>query len=162
MYSSYDISKKILSLAEKEGNKVDPMKLLKLVYIMHGWHLGFTGKPLINDTIEAWKYGPVIPELYHTIKRFGTSPVDPQLIDLYVKNELDPETSQFVTRIWNIYGEMSGIELSARTHMEGTVWSKTYTGGFNVVMTNDSIKEHYEDLIMEAKEIKSQRFTANA
>jgi len=152
MYSSYDISKKILQLAEREGEKIDPMKLLKLVYIIHGWHLGFTGKPLISDTVQAWKYGPVIPGLYHTIKRFGTSPVDFQLIDLYAEKELDNETAEFVETIWKAYHKMTGIELSARTHMEGTVWQKTYTGDLNVVMTNEAIEEHYKGLIEESKQ----------
>ena len=160
MYSSFDISKKILELAEKEGRKVDPMKLLKLVYIMHGWHLGFTGEPLINDTIQAWKYGPVIPQLYHTIKRFGVNPVDPQLINLYAKKELDTETTEFVESIWKVYRDMSGIELSARTHKEGTAWHDTYTGDFNVIMTDDDIKAHYQELIRQSEERLRDKATA--
>lgn len=60
MYSSFDIAKKILKLAKKDGVSVDTMKLLKLVYITHGWYLGFNEEPLISDEIQAWKYGPVI------------------------------------------------------------------------------------------------------
>jgi len=147
MYSSFDIAKRILALAQKDSQQITPMKLLKLVYIMHGWHLGIKDEPLINDAIQAWKYGPVIPELYHKIKRFGTSQVDPDLIDLYAEKELNKEDSEFVETIWEEYGEMTAIELSALTHMQGSAWSNTYNGQLHVPITNEEIKQYYRQLI---------------
>lgn len=147
MYSSFDISKKILELADQEGRQLSPMKLIKLVYIMHGWHLGIKGVPLINDTIQAWKYGPVIPELYHVIKRFGTESVDPQLIDLYSKKTLTAETADFVESLWPSYKEMSAIELSALTHIDGSPWSETYSGEYYRPISNETIQNYYSSLI---------------
>ena len=38
------------------------MQLLKLIYVAHGWHLETSsGNPLIQNKIEAWKFGQVIP-----------------------------------------------------------------------------------------------------
>ena len=47
------------------------MKVQKLVYFAHGWHLGITKKPLINEQVEAWPYGAVIPSLYDYLKQWG-------------------------------------------------------------------------------------------
>lgn len=153
MYTSFDIARKILELAKKEGMTVDTMKLVKLVYIMHGWHLGFNDKPLISDEIQAWKYGPVIPVLYEVIKRFGAGKVDRELMDLYSDKELDPKTADFVENIWHVYKNMSGLELSARTHMEGSAWSKSYhEGELNTVMKNEVIESHYKAMIEKATE----------
>lgn len=153
MYTSFDIARKILYLAKKEGMTVDTMKLIKLVYITHGWHLGFTDKPLISDEIQAWKYGPVIPVLYEVIKRFGAGKVDIELIDLYSDRDLDKETSDFVENIWHVYKEMSAIELSARTHREGSAWSKSYREGeLNTLIENEVIRMHYKAMIEEATE----------
>ncbi|MCB0375635.1 MAG: DUF4065 domain-containing protein, partial [Sinomicrobium sp.] len=54
---------------------ITPMKLVKLVYIAHGWHLGITDNALIDENPEAWKYGPVIPRIYHEFKKFGKNPI---------------------------------------------------------------------------------------
>lgn len=147
MYSSFDISKKILALAKEENQQISPMKLIKLVYIMHGWHLGIKGTPLINDTIQAWKYGPVIPELYDVIKRFGTSAVDPELINLYTEKTLTDEDAAFVVSFWDLYKDMSAIELSALTHMQGSPWSKTYNGEYNIPIVNETIQNYYVTLL---------------
>jgi len=54
-----------LDLGLRESIPITPLKLQKLVYFAHGWYLGFTGEPLLNEGIQAWEYGPVIPSLYH-------------------------------------------------------------------------------------------------
>ena len=48
-----------------------PMHVLKLTYLCHGWMLGIYDHALINEPVEAWQYGPVVPSLYHKYKKFG-------------------------------------------------------------------------------------------
>lgn len=145
MYRSFDISKKILSLAKRDGMAVDPMKLLKLVYISHGYYLAFFNKPLITDEIQAWKYGPVIPSLYHVIKRYGSSSyVDLEHIEIYSEKEVNKEDSHFLESFWNSYKKYSGLQLSDLTHRENTPWSNTYRHGEYYSQINDeTIKEYY-------------------
>jgi len=50
---------------------VSPMKLQKLVYFAHGWRLALYNSPLIDEAIQAWQYGPVIPGIYHEFKHYG-------------------------------------------------------------------------------------------
>ena len=38
------------------------MHAIKLVYLCHGWMLGIYGRSLIGEPVEAWRYGPVVPE----------------------------------------------------------------------------------------------------
>ena len=51
------------------------MKLQKLAYFAHGWNLAIRNTPLINESVEAWKFGPVIPSLYHDVKGYGMEPI---------------------------------------------------------------------------------------
>ena len=74
MYNPIIIANYFLSKYGVDYN-ITPMKLVKLVYIAHGWHLGITNNALIDENPEAWKYGPVIPRVYHTFKKFGKNPV---------------------------------------------------------------------------------------
>lgn len=152
-YDSRTVGNSFLDIALQDGAALTPMKLLKLVYIAHGWYLGIMGKPLISDNVEAWKFGPVIPKLYHEIKRFGARPIS----DYYtvvnfdeLQEEIpvvDKETAKFLELIWRRYGQFDGQELSAMTHQENTPWAKYFKSSMrHIVIPNDAIKEYYAAL----------------
>lgn len=148
MYNCFDIAKTFVKFAKAENKGVDTMKLLKLTYIAHGYYLGFFSKPLFESQVEAWKYGPVIPELYHVIKRFGTGNVDKDLLDLYSENQIIGKDEKFLKAVWNFYKNHSGLTLSSKTHEEGTPWAKTYNSNtFHKAIENSLIEEYYKNLI---------------
>ena len=117
------------------------MKLLKLVYFAHGWCLALTGKPLINEPVQAWKFGPVIPGLYHALKSYGNNPIRSFVTDddsfwlpdgprvCSIDDGPDKEENEFakrlVQRIWQVYGGFTPIQLSNLTHQPGTPWYDT-------------------------------------
>lgn len=74
-YDSRTIANHFIALAEIEGRTITPMTIQKLVYLAHGWSLGLFDEPLIDDTVEAWEYGPVIPSLYNAFKKYGNNPI---------------------------------------------------------------------------------------
>ena len=63
-----------LSLSDSE-DYITNLKLNKLMYYAQGWSLARLGKPLVQNDIQAWKYGPVIPAIYHDYKNCGNSPI---------------------------------------------------------------------------------------
>ena len=144
MYNCFDISKEFLRLASQEGKGVDTMKLLKLTYIAHGYYLGFFDRSLFSNKVEAWKYGPVIPELYGVIKRFRSMAVDIELVDLYSEHEVSQEDREFLASMWQSYKHLSGRELSALTHQPGSPWDQVYIKDqYNLVIPNEIIKNYY-------------------
>lgn len=149
MYTCFDVAKYLLDLAKSEGKTIAPMKLLKLTYIAHGYNLGFNKGPLIENSVQAWKYGPVIPELYHATKKFGSFPVDGELIDLLSTQELKDEDKHFISLIWNSYKHLGGLQLSTLTHQPETPWAKTYDGGYHKNISNEVIQDYYTKLINE-------------
>ncbi len=76
LYSPKSIANYFIDLAKVSGDKLTPMKLQKLVYYAMGWFAGYTGKPLVDEAVEAWQYGPVFSSLYHEFKQFGSGPID--------------------------------------------------------------------------------------
>ncbi len=144
MYNCFDIAKYFLDLAKEENQGIDPMKLLKLTYIAHGWHLGITGKPLFDNQVQAWKYGSVIPDLYQAVRMFGKNNVEPFLISISAKNTITEEYKDFLKKIWNKYKNLSGLQLSALTHEEGSPWSKVWDGSHDAIIENSVIEEHYK------------------
>jgi uncharacterized phage-associated protein len=107
----------------KQWEDLTPMKLQKLVYFAHGWHLALKDQPPIDEEIQAWEYGPVIERLYKSLRHYGntqiTEPIrrlkaKPGLVNLDAIDEnqpsLDdqPEAKEFTTallnRMWDMYG----------------------------------------------------------
>jgi uncharacterized phage-associated protein len=142
----------------EENNPLNPMQVIKLTYIAHGWYLALTDKPLISELVEAWKFGPVIYSLYHRLKHYYDNPVTQEIqVDNGEAFNQDSETQRFLGGIWDNYKNYTGIELSALTHAQNTPWQETIKpfklAGYippNLIISNDVIKRHYKDKIAAA------------
>lgn len=144
MYDARQIANWFIRRAMSEGEHLSIMQLLKLIYIAHGWFLEITGgAPLIKNKIEAWKHGPVVPDVYREFRGQGIDSLQPAhgfdaAIDAYSANILE--------YVYNNYGKVPAIQLSNMTHESGGPWdiaSRRY--GFFAPITNDLILAHYQE-----------------
>lgn len=146
-YNSRVVADYILnSLPEKT---VTPMKLLKLVYIAHGWYLAIKDRPLIKETVQAWQYGPVIPAVYYQYKEYGKNYIP---VSGRYAGEMSDEDETFVSKVVNVYKQLDGLQLSALTHESDTPWHKTIQTNsqgevhHGLTISEDVIKEYYKEL----------------
>ena len=165
LYSPKSIANYFLDLAKASGQSISPMKLQKLVYYAHGWYAGHTGQPLINEAVEAWQYGPVIPSLYHEFKRFGAGSISCKATDLEgaelreVPAPEDPALRQFLNNVWTSYGQFTGIRLSEMTHAPDGPWDQTWKEAAGVRGADipfDRIVEHFKAAAENAKQRSTQ------
>jgi len=68
-YQTKALANAVLNKALENGEKLRPLKLQKLMYFVCGYYQARMGEPLIDSTIEAWDYGPVIPEIIKSLDR---------------------------------------------------------------------------------------------
>ena len=128
-----------LDKAKISRRQLTPMKLQKLVYIAHGWHLALFDGPLIRERVQAWRWGPVIEDLYHEFKEFAKQPITQRahnysFDDFVIKRQI-PEihfvggdsdrTKALLDRVWEVYSVFTATQLSRMTHMEETPWRET-------------------------------------
>jgi len=162
--SSLAISRFFLERAKRDNVRdVTPMKVLKLVYIAHGWVLCFTDQPLLSEKIQAWKYGPVVPSVYHKFKEFGDSSIPFSVVEsLPQLTTEDDQVADALAGVWNGYKGFTGIQLSSLTHQPNTPWYETWhaSGGRDsrsAIIDNQTIRRHYCDLLKQADDTaKSQ------
>ena len=153
MVSSIAVANEFIRLGKENAVYFTPMQILKLVYIAHGWTYAFFNKPLIDDRIEAWKYGPVIPDLYRKIKSYGNGKIEQEIHvtrSLFNKddNDLTEDEEKVIKFVYKKYGKLDGIDLSMITHQAGTPWSETFDSkSWGDIIPNSVIHSHYKQLL---------------
>lgn len=147
VYDVITIADEILKIAKREGEAITPMKLMKLTYIAHGWSLALLKRDLFRNRIEAWQYGPVIPELYHATKVYGRGEIPFSKVNNKIP-AVDDEVSALLEDVFANYGRRSAISLSNLTHRQGTPWQQVYHPGIrDIEIPDDLIEQHYSDLL---------------
>lgn len=117
-YGAKAIANRFLEIAKKEHVGITPMKLQKLIYFAHGWNYGLYDEPLIADPIQAWRFGPVIPSIYHEFKHVGSGTISDRATDFDLEEfELveptipddDTRTLRLIDRVWKTYGRRAAV-----------------------------------------------------
>lgn len=124
-----------------------PMKLQKLMFYAQSWHLRLYNEALIDEFFAKWQYGPVIPSLYHEVKRYGRAPITCAIRQFVGEDALavpvvpasDRRTMELLDKISSVYGVLRGTQLSWLTHQPDTAWSKT--SGDNAVIDNNLLRD---------------------
>lgn len=136
------IGREFVELAEKNGGTLTPLQLIKLVFLAHGWMLAIHDRILIDEPVEAWRYGPVIPSLYQEIKHFKDGPVSKKALERNFK-PLDEKELDIISQTYDIYGKFSGTQLSTLTHEPGSPWEIAIKKRVNVI-DDDHIRQYYK------------------
>lgn len=113
------------------------MKLQKLLYYSQGLCLVLIGKPLFQEDIEAWEYGPVIRDIYTQFKEYGSDSIPRRQSD----KKLDQQVEVILDATINTFGKLSTLELSDLSHNE-TPWKTTIR---NKAIDLGEIKSYFED-----------------
>lgn len=150
---SLAVAQHILTRQQKKTDTVTPMQLIKLVYIAHGMTLGLLGRALLDEQVEAWKYGPVVRSVYDAVSQYGSSPIDTVVRrEHYSAYEsfLAPDEIQIIDYVSDTYGGLSAFELSDATHAEGTPWYSTMqrVGGYYPCISDDEIEIFYKNHVI--------------
>lgn len=100
----------------EERGPMPAMKLQKLAYYSHAWHLVWEDEPLLSEAIEAWANGPVIRDLYRRHRLQFT--VDVSTFPEGHSSSLEEHEKSSVDAVLGFYGDRSAHELSQLTHRE--------------------------------------------
>ncbi len=146
-----------LDLAKEDKKKITNLQLVKMLYVAQGMSLAIFNKPLFDDDrIEAWRYGPVIPSIYHEFKQFKDNPIESKSIcqdcDEYEEPELvDERKKNVVLLTWKLYKDIPAERLIQLTHKAGTPWDVTDKRRMNETIDNEAIKKYYTQVVNNLK-----------
>lgn len=155
MGTASSVANEFIKLSNEQSTEITNMKLAKLMYIAQGLSLALLERPLFeDDKIEAWKYGPVVPSIYHEFKHFKSNPITSKSVTLdsnwahSSEPELTSEDDKKIVQLtWNLYKDSSAEDLVVSTHRPGTPWSLSYTNGKSNTIDNKLIKKYYDKFV---------------
>lgn len=158
--TALDIAKLLLSI-----QPMPHLKLQKMIYLAYADYLSLTRKRLFEDEIIAFKYGPVVKEVYDYYKANGSQTIEEQIDDrkyIHLNDITIPMTLakilqsddkkdilNSVKETFIRYGSKTAYELVDITHREGSPWDRSEKLGRNTRITDDLIlKYHSVELVM--------------
>ena len=146
MVSIFDVAKYILEIK----GEMSTWKLQKLCYYAQAWHYTWTERRLIKEEFEAWRNGPVCPELFAAHKgKFMISAEDLQ----GEPSNMNDDERDSVDVVLKDYGDRPPYELREQSHFEEP-W-KNARGDLpddvpcKNVITLESMGSYYGSLIYE-------------
>lgn len=128
------------------GQRIDEMKLHKLLYFAQRESLIQTGEPLFDAVFYGWKYGPVLKEVRNAYKD--------ESIDGLIQNDITEESSSILDSVFKEYAGKDSWSLSRLTHGEIS-WKNSRVG---IPETDNSDRPmQIDDIRVDADRIKNRR-----
>ena len=115
MANVFNVARYIL----RKTGRISSWKLQKLCYYSQAWAVTWTEQPLFSNRIEAWRNGPVCPDLFHVHQ--GKYYVDISDIPENLEDKQKPLTDDEADTIDHVlahYQSMEPFELREMTHSE--------------------------------------------
>lgn len=124
MYSAVELSKYIVTKCISDGQPISNLQLQKILYFVQKTYLN-KGMRAFPEEIEAWQFGPVVPESYYRFAGFGAMPISLSYNDV----DIALSDKEIVNPIVEAKREMNPWELVEETHKPNGAWSQIYRNG---------------------------------
>jgi uncharacterized phage-associated protein len=118
---------------------IGTMKLEKLAYYCQAWWVARNDEPLFPEPLQAWRMGPVCPDLYWEHRRQNYVSDWP----LGNADRLTDVERRHVDAVVDVYGAYSGFRLGDMTHEEKPWNAAMARGGLNTAIEIEDMREFF-------------------
>ena len=150
MLTAMEVARYIINRYSEKGKPVSNMKLQKLLYLAQIYFLERTGKKLFEDDIKAWKFGPIVIDVYQGYCMFGANSIYRTYDGAkeIVENELGKYKEHKLNEVLDENCKLESWELVRKVQEPGKAWDLTYRQGKGAYFTisEDNMKEFGSDL----------------
>lgn len=141
MYSALDVARYIIWYCKQSNYVISNLKLQKILYFVQADFLVNRGTPCFYEEIEAWDFGPVVPEVYHEFKIFGSSDI-PASVCKGAEYMIIRSDRKMIDDMVDECAQYTASYLVDVTHSQYP-WKKAYRRGFNNIIKNSCIKAYF-------------------
>lgn len=142
MYQALDVANYVIIKERKNGHGVSNLKLQKILYFIQAEFLVVKGKPCFKEEIIAWGFGPVVLEVYHKYKVFGSSciPGNLKIPNPYIREE-DKVLIDHVLEEVRRYNSSVLTDIT----LGQAPWMETYVPKQDRPISHNLIKKYFTD-----------------
>lgn len=141
MYSAMDVARYIIAYEKTQGRPVSNLRLQKLLYFVQANFILSTGGPCFLTRMEAWNFGPVVPQVYQEYRIYGgtTIPVSPSTASL---GAIDSKDKAPINSMLDKCGRISTTDLVTISHGQDP-WMDAYHNPRSNEITVDAIERYF-------------------
>lgn len=151
-----DLALIILHKCHEKNIYVTNQRLQKLLYFVQALYVKHYDRFLFLDEIEAWAYGPAVPSVYSTYRRYGGTLIGDvkEYIDFhFVKHTLNEvkiseEDERLIESVIKMTAEISTSEL-IDISMHQSPWIETYNPYKNCVISLRKMQKRFSKIYNE-------------
>jgi uncharacterized phage-associated protein len=156
LYNVLDVCRYVINYSNDKDYGISNLKLQKVLYFIQAYFLISTPEQCFRERIEAWDFGPVVPEAYREYKQFGSSNIPN--VSYYVEMDFDDFWKSKVKKyrsevisdgdkrrieaVVDRFSDYSATDLVGITHNQAP-WMDAYVPNRNNEITPQAIKEYF-------------------
>lgn len=143
-YNALDVAKYIIDHEAQSKRAVSNLRLQKLLYFVQAQFVmnSKDGRPCFTQRMEAWDFGPVVPEVYRKYKYYGSAMIPYGIPE---QTAISTSDGKLIDDILNHCAKYSTSELVEITHAQ-TPWKRAYRNGFSNEITPDAIRAYFKEV----------------
>ena len=81
-YHALKIAEYIIERCNEKHKSVSNLKLQKILYFVQAQFIVEFGTPCFDNIMQAWDYGPVVPDVYRKYRGYGNTNIPSFGVDL--------------------------------------------------------------------------------
>lgn len=112
----------IIGYYNEIGVTITHLKLQKLLYFLYWYSLTNLDSPIIENEFEARVNWPVIRKIYSLYNQYGFNNINK--VEVNSPYNFSKKEVSLINKVLEIMAEVDPRQMVARTHAEGTAWSK--------------------------------------
>lgn len=158
-YNVLDVCRHVINYSNEHDYGISNLKLQKVLYFIQAYFLikKKNHTPCFHEKIEAWDFGPVVPEAYHEYKQYGSG--DIPMIESYIMfNEdnvwnskrigfddtiISGEDKKLIDKVVDKFSDYTATDLVSLTHRQSP-WIDAYAPYQNNEITINAIREYFD------------------
>lgn len=140
MYIAIVVANYIIEYEHSKNRVISNFKLQKLLYFVQAQFFRVLGVPCFSDKMEAWSFGPVVVNVYHTYKFYGG--LDIAELEESEHINITEKDKTIISEVLEFFANTPVYKMVDITYHQ-TPWISANSNPFDNEITNESIRQYF-------------------